>query len=74
MNARREARIDSVPEPRDPLLEATRTMSRSPGSSVAMCHEQGKTAVYLSKDGAHIIHHAPDGTIRKTALKRAATR
>ena len=42
MNARREARIDSVPEPRDPLLEATRTMSRSPGSSVAMCHEEGQ--------------------------------
>ena len=26
-------------------------MARTPGSGVAMCHEQGKTAVYLSEDG-----------------------
>ena len=58
----------------DALRQAIEEMSRTPGSGVRMCHEQGKTAVYLSKDGAHIIHHAPDGTIRKTALNRAATR
>ena len=44
----------------------TRRMEREPGSNVAMCHEQGKTAVYLSDDGRHIVRHAPDGTITRT--------
>ena len=40
-------------------------MSRTPGSGVAMCHAQGKTAVYLSDDGKYIVEHAPDGTITR---------
>ena len=40
-------------------------MSRTPGSGVAMCHAQGKTAVYLSDDGEDIVEHAPDGTIAR---------
>ena len=43
-----------------------RRMEHEPGSSIKMCHEQGKTAVYLSDDGSHIVHHAPDGTITRT--------
>ena len=38
-------------------------MSRTPGSGVAMCHAQGKTAVYLSDDGKYLVEHEPDGTI-----------
>ena len=40
-------------------------MSRTPGSGVAICHAQGKTAVYLSDDGKYIVEHAPDGTITR---------
>ena len=43
-------------------------MSKAPGSGIAMCHEQGKTAVYLSEDGKHAIEHAPDGTITRNRL------
>ena len=38
-------------------------MSRTPGSGIAMCHSQGKTAVYVSEDGTQLVEHAPDGTI-----------
>ena len=40
-------------------------MARTPGSGVAMCHEQGKTAVYLSEDGRYIVEHPPHGPITK---------
>ena len=43
-------------------------MSRTPGSGVAMCHAQGKTAVYLSDDGKYIVEHSPDGMIIRTPL------
>ena len=39
-----------------------------PGSGIAMCHEQGKTAVYLSKDKTCIVEHPPHGPIRRTPL------
>lgn len=45
MNARCEARLEPVPEPRDPLLEATRTMCRLPGSRDAMCHHDRNSGI-----------------------------
>ena len=36
-------------------------MARTPGSGIAMCHEQGKTAVYLSEDKMCIVEHPPHG-------------
>ena len=47
-------------------------MSRTPGSGVAMCHAQGKTAVYLSDDGQYIVEHSPDGTIVRKPLRASA--
>ena len=47
-------------------------MSESEGSGVHMCHEQGKTAVYLSSDGSCIVEHEPSGTIRHLPLDAAA--
>ena len=43
-------------------------MSRTPGSAVAMCHAQGKTAVYLSDDGKYIVEYSPDGKFIRTPL------
>ena len=51
-----------------PLDEKIRAMSEEPGSGVRMCHEQGKTAVYLSKDGRSIVEHEPNGVIRYLPL------
>ena len=42
-----------------------RAMSGEDGSGVRMCHEQGRTAVYLSSDERFIIEHEPNGTTRK---------
>ena len=47
-------------------------MARTPGSSIAMCHAQGKTAVYLSSDKRFIVEHTPDGTVTRTPLKGCA--
>ena len=33
-----------------------------------MCHEQGKTAVYLSEDKTCIVEHPPHGPITRTPL------
>lgn len=43
-------------------------MARTPGSGVAMCHEQGKAAVYLSEDKTCIVEHPPHGPVRRTPL------
>ena len=43
-------------------------MARTPGSGIAMCHEQGKTAVYLSEDKTCIVEHPPHGPITLTPL------
>jgi len=43
-------------------------MGRTPGSGIAMCHEQGKTAVYLSEDKTCIVEHPPHGPITRTPL------
>ena len=47
-------------------------MSGEQGSGVRMCHEQGKTAVYLSSDGRYIIEHEPNGAIRRLPLEAVA--
>ena len=52
----------------DALSQAIEEMSRTPGSGVRMCHEQGKTAVYLSRDGKFIVTHPPDGPITRELL------
>ena len=41
-------------------------MERTPGSGIAMCHQQGKTAVYVSEDRKYLVEHPPHGTIRRT--------
>ena len=43
-------------------------MARTPGSGIAMCHAQGKTAVYLSADRTCIVEHPPHGPIMRTPL------
>ena len=50
------------------LEDAIRAMDGEPGSGVRMCHEQGKTAVYLSDDGKYIVEHEPSGIIRRLPL------
>ena len=55
-------------EERKPLDEDIRAMSEQRGSGVRMCHEQGKTAVYLSNDGRSIVEHEPHGVIRHLPL------
>ena len=55
-------------EEREPLDGDIRAMSEQRGSGVRMCHEQGKTAVYLSNDGRSIVEHEPHGVIRHLPL------
>ena len=54
---------DDAQRARNAIVERIKADASTPGSGVQMCHRQGKTAVYLSADRRHIIHHAPDGTI-----------
>ena len=51
-------------DPAGTLEDAIRAMDEEPSSGVGMCHEQRKTAVYLSDDGRYIIEQEPNGTIR----------
>ena len=50
------------------LDQDIQAMSEEPGSGIRMCHEQGKTAVYLSRDGRFIVEHEPNGAIRHLPL------
>ena len=50
------------------LDEAIARMTETPDSGIAMCHRQGKTAVYLSDDGLCIVEHPPHGPITRTPL------
>ena len=50
------------------LEQSIAEMARTPGSGVAMCHEQGKTAVYLSEDKTCIVEHPPHGPVTRTPL------
>ena len=52
----------------EPLDQDIRAMSEQAGSAVRMCHEQGKTAVYLSHDGRSIVEYDPHGIIRRVPL------
>ena len=62
----------STPETRREAARALereiQAMSEEPGSGVRMCHEQGKTAVYLSDDEQFLIEHEPNGTIHRVPL------
>lgn len=64
-----------VGEPAPLLIDAIRQdmeeMRRTPRSGVRMCHEQGKTAVYLSADKQYIIHEPPHGPITRRRLSPA---
>lgn len=51
------------------LEQSIAEMARTPGSGVAMCHEQGKTAVYLSEDKTCIVEHPPHGPVTRTPLR-----
>ena len=50
------------------LIDDLKQMQRTPGSGVAMCHAQGKTAVYLSRDRRYIVEHPPHGPITRTPV------
>ena len=50
------------------LIDDLRQMQQTPGSGVAMCHAQGKTAVYLSRDRKYIVEHPPHGPITRTPV------
>ena len=45
--------------------------SVTPDSGIAMCHAQGKNAVYLSKCGNFIVTHKPDGTVTREPHNRS---
>ena len=64
----------SVPHTDDPITAEFKRMERTPGSGVAMCHQQGKTAVYLSADRKYIVHHPPHGPVTRTPLSSADSR
>ena len=57
----------------DAILERIDAMERTPKSGVAMCHKQGKTAVYVSKDRKYLIEHPPHGPVKRT-LRAPASR
>ncbi|MDE0711021.1 MAG: hypothetical protein OXH60_02690 [Rhodospirillales bacterium] len=50
----------------DANLERIDEMGRTPKSGVAMCHKQGKTAIYVSKDRKYLIEHPPHGPVKRT--------
>ena len=54
--------------PAQALIDDLKRMERTPGSGVAMCHAQGKTAVYLSRDGKDIVEHPPHGPITRSPV------
>ena len=59
----------AVDEKTDGTLEGDiLTMDAEAGSGVRMCHEQRKTAVYLSEDGQHIVEQEPNGAERRFPL------
>ena len=63
------------PTERQRLLdEAVRRTTQTPGSGIAMCHRQGKTAVYLSDDEKYIVEHPPHGPTKHTPVGGARLR
>ena len=62
-----------VDETTKAIDESLKEMERTPESNIAMCHAQGKSAVYLSRDGRFIVTHSPEGAISaKTRIGREA--
>lgn len=59
-------------EAAEALDQDIQAMSEEQGSGVRMCHEQGKTAVYLSGDGRFVVEHEPSGAIRHLPLETLA--
>ena len=55
----------------DAIRQDMEEMRRTPRSGVKMCHEQGKTAVYLSADKQYIVHEPPNGPITRRRLPPA---
>ena len=51
------------------ISRAVAESTQTPRSGITMCHRQGKTAVYLSKDKTHIVEHPPHGPIRHIPLE-----
>ena len=60
--------IDENDERERQMEQSIAEMARTPGSGIAMYHEQGKTAVYLSEDKTCIVEHPPHGPITRTPL------
>ena len=59
----------AVDEEADGTLERDiLAMDEEAGSAVRMCHEQRKTAVYLSEDGQHIVEKEPNGPVWRLPL------
>ena len=59
----------AVDEEADGTLERDiLAMDAEAGSGVRMCHEQRKTAVYLSEDGRHIVEQEAAGAVRRHPL------
>lgn len=56
----------SGPAMMDAIARQVDEMERTPGSGIAMCHQQGKTAVYVSEDRKYLVEHPPHGVIRRT--------
>ena len=62
---------DPAPLLIDAIEKDIEDMQRTPRSGVGMCHEQGKTAVYLSEDKQYIVHEPPNGPMTRKRLPPA---
>ena len=56
----------------DPIEQAIDEMARTPRSSITMCHEQTKTAVYMRADDAAIVEEPPREHVRAPILPSTA--
>lgn len=56
----------------DAISKRIDEMERTPGSGIAMCHQQGKTAVYVSEDRKYLVEHPPHGTVRRILRRQAS--
>lgn len=52
--------------PEDSFFAQIDRRPRPPKSGVAMCHRQGKTAVYISECKQYIIKEPPHGPVTRT--------
>ena len=63
-----------VPATAQAIIDEFQRMQDTPDSGAIMCHQQGKTAVYLSADHKYIVEHPPHGPITRTPRTPAASR